>query len=149
MTNVVVRRLAGSCLAAAMTMIGGCGDGSRVTSSAVGPKVQIIYQGNHLADVQVSLHLDKATVQPILQGISNAEGIAVLLPIAGNADAALNESSLGAESMMPVTLQSFGDGGWILDPKLSELARSPLSVHVSQTDPPPVIEIPRGGVKPL
>jgi|GEM_PF-2931747 len=81
----------------------------------------------------------------ILQGISNAEGVAVLLPI----DDATSSAMTGTESSLPVTLQSISDGGWMLDVKLAELARGQLTLRVSQSDPPPIIEIPRGGVKSL
>lgn len=145
MTPVATYRFAKLVSLTMVMAIVGCTQGAGVTTSVVGPRVKVIYEGSPLADVQVSVYVDRTAAKPILQGITNAEGIAVLLPI----DDGTSPGTTGAETSLPVTLQSLGDGGWMLDAKLAELARGQLTLRISPSDPPPMIEIPRGGVKPL
>lgn len=149
MTHVATYRFAKLVSLTMIMAIVGCTQGAGVTTSAVGPRVKVIYEGSPLADVQVSVYVDRTAAKPILQGITNAEGIAVLLPIDDGTSPGTSPGTTGAETSLPVTLQSLGDGGWMLDAKLAELARGQLTLRISPSDPPPMIEIPRGGVKPL
>lgn len=119
----------------AIAMNGCNGDGE--SPATHGPAVMVSYQSGPLADVQVRLHEFESG--PVLaQAVSASDGRAAFRTVPDP-----------EPSEYCVSLQSIGDGGWILDAKYGEASKShvrlaPLADHDEQT-----IELPRGAVRPL
>lgn len=119
----------------AIAMIGCNGDHESPAPHA--PAVLLSYQSGPLADVQVRLHESESG--PVLaQAVSASDGRASFHIVPDPEPSAYF-----------VSMQSIGDGGWILDAKYGEASKShvrlaPLAAHDQQT-----IELPRGAVRPL
>lgn len=119
----------------AIAMIGCHGDGE--SPAKHGPAVMVSYQSGPLADVQVRLH-EFETGPVLAQATSASDGRAAFSTVP---DPEPGEYC--------VSLQSMGDGDWILDAKYGEASKSnvrlaPLADHDQQT-----IELPPGAVRPL
>lgn len=123
-------------LALTALVIAGCGSGDRSRSGSSGPSVAVSYQSDPLPDVEVSLHATP-TGPALAKAISASDGRAHFANV---------PSPEPTEYF--VSLQSLGDGGWILDSKFaatnSGVRLKPLANHDQQT-----IELPRGAVRPL
>lgn len=110
----------------------GCGESPADVSGA--PLVQVLYQGKPLSDVQVRLHESRGG--PVLaQSVSQTDG-----------NAYFTEVPSPEPTEYFVTVESLGDGGWILDAKACEEITALKSL---ENEPKQRIEIPDGAVKAL
>ncbi|TWT73313.1 hypothetical protein [Allorhodopirellula solitaria] len=114
----------------------GC-EGDLPVSDPNGPSVLVTYQSQPLADVQVCLH-ESASGPVLAQAVSAADG-----------QATFREIPAPEPSEYSVSLQSLSDGGWILDPKYTNPAKSLVRLAPLGDGDPQTIELPRGAVRPL
>ncbi|WP_146405657.1 carboxypeptidase regulatory-like domain-containing protein [Allorhodopirellula heiligendammensis] len=113
----------------------GCGESP--TSVVSGPSVMVTYESQPLADVQVTLHATE-TGPALAQAVSASDGRAYF-----------QNMPLPEPSEYLVSLQSLGDGGWILDPKYAQAAKSRLRLQPLTDSELQTIELPRGAVSAL
>lgn len=115
-------------------VIGGCEAESPHDESAI---VTVLYDGKPLADVSVRLH-DRIDGPPLTQAITQDNGEARLPNI---------PSPEPAEYF--VSLESFSDGGWILDPRATQRSGNALKLKSFAERLHQEIELPANSVKPL
>lgn len=99
--------------------------------------VAIVYQGNPLADVQIRLH-ESSGGPTLAQAITRADGKAVF-----------GELPSPEPAKYFVSLESVGDGGWILDTRILDRQKPPLQLQPFATEPHQRMELPDRSVKPL
>ena len=130
------RRIAAACWLA-IAVLAGCDgpiDGADPTG---GSTVRVLYDDAPLADVVVRLHA--AAGGPVLdQAISAADGLAVFTHLPSPEPA-------GYE----VSIMSAGDGGWIMDPKVTERFTATLRLEPFAQNKAQSIRLPRGAVRVL
>ncbi len=115
----------------------GCGSGDEARTEPGGPSVAVSYQAGPLADVEVCLHA--TSTGPVLaKAISASDGRARFADL---------PSPEPTEYF--VSLQSLGDGGWILDSKFAAAANSGFRLKPLAGNDPQNIDLPRGAVRPL
>ncbi len=131
-----MRNLIHTSFIASLLAVFGCGSSATTNPEPSGPSVSVSYQSGPLADVEVSLHAT-STGPSIAKAVSASDGRANFPDV---------PSPEPAEYF--VSLQSLGDGGWILDQKFAGadngLRIKPLADNQQQK-----IKLPRGAVRPL
>lgn len=118
-----------------IAMTGCNGDGE--SSEPHGPAVLVSYQSGPLADVQVRLH-ESESGRVVAQAVSASDGRAAFLTVPDP-----------EPSEYCVSLQSMGDGGWILDAKYAEPSQSHVRLAPFADQDQQTIELPGGAVRPL
>ncbi len=121
----------------AILMLAGCDAVPTEVDADGRPTVRVIYEGNPLADVVVRLHA--VAGGPVVdQSISDAEG-----------QAAFRQLPTPEPAAYQVSLLSASDGGWLMDPKLTERFTTDLRLKPFAQNPSQLIELPRGIVRVL
>lgn len=117
--------------------IAGCGDGVPPPPPDDAPAILVVYRSGPVVDVQVQLH-ESPSGPIIAQAITSADGKARFAQLP---DPQPREYC--------VTLESVGDGSWILDPRIMQrftqtLRIKPLTQNSSQS-----IELPARSIQSL
>lgn len=123
-------------LASCLCVVVGCGDDA-ASPISTGPVVLVQYQSEPLADVHVRL-LSSASGPVLTQAITQRNGQAIFVDL----------PSPEPEAYF-VSLESVGDGGWILNPKITDRAIAPLRLKPLTDNPLQSIQLPPGSVQPL
>lgn len=114
----------------------GC-DSPAVPVISDAPKITVSYAGNPLADVHVRLH-DSPGGPVIAQAVSDDAG-----------HATFDELPVPEPAHYFVSMESVGDGGWILDAKMLQRENAARQWPPFATTPIQRIELPPGSVKTL
>ncbi len=117
--------------------IAGCGGDDPASPDFTGPRVTITYDSAPLADVQIRLHATQSG-SSLAYAVSAADGIARFpqLPVPEPTE-------------YFVSLESIGDGGWILDQKFTTTSTSGIRLKPLVDNASQQIALPRGAVRPL
>ncbi|MEO1616903.1 MAG: hypothetical protein AAFV88_13690 [Planctomycetota bacterium] len=126
-----------ACVFVASIALCGCSDSTPGSNHPDGPLVRVMYQGKPLGDVQVMLHASKGS-PVIAQSISRQDG-----------NAYFTEVPSPEPPEYYVTVESVGDGGWMLDPKACQQLSKSISLQSLESSPQQQLEIPNGAVRPL
>ncbi len=127
------------------TLSAGCSEGGD-RSTASGLTVVVQYKQQPIADVHVMLH-EQVGGPLVLEGWTSMDGTAELrVPSDSDfsPDAAANEPT-----EFVVATDSISDGGWNIQAKYTELARSGLKVTFEAGQTQATLELPADAVKPL
>ncbi len=132
------QRWFGSCVLFCSCVVAiGCGQSGSQMHVDGAPTVRVMYQGKPLGDIQVRLHANHGG--PVLaQAISQQNGNAYFPDVPSP-----------EPDKYFVTLESLGDGGWMLDAAACESLTETSQLNALQSSPSQRIEIPNGAVAPL
>lgn len=115
----------------------GCGETHSQADVSGSPYVSVTHQGKPLPDVQVRLH-EHAGGPVIAQSISRPDGNAYFTDVPSP-----------EPTKYFVTVESLGDGGWMLDTKACEELSKSVSLEPLESVSSQRIEIPKRAVKIL
>ncbi|XZE54850.1 hypothetical protein SH139x_000830 [Planctomycetaceae bacterium SH139] len=128
-----------------MTFSAGCSEGGD-RSTASGLTVVVQYKQQPIADVHVMLHA-QAGGPVVLEGWTKIDGTAELrVP----AESSFSPDPAAIESLeFLVATDSISDGGWSIQAKYTDPARSGLTVSFEVGQTQATLELPANAVKPL
>jgi hypothetical protein len=115
----------------------GCGSHGTAGPIADAPRVTVVYESNPLADVHVRL-LASMTGPELAQAITSADGHAHFPSLPSP-----------EPDQYFVSLESSGDGGWILDTKFADAGKNGLTLRPFSEASQQQIELPRNAVRSL
>ena len=115
----------------------GCGDDGTAVSLADLPRVTVIYESHPLADVHVRLRAS-TTGPELAHAITSTDGHAHFPSLPSP-----------EPDQYFISLESSGDGGWILDPKFTDAGKNGLTLRQFSDVSQKQIELPRNAVRSL
>jgi len=118
-------------------LIAGCGSPTDGIADNDGPRLQVQYEGHPIADVHVRLHASE-NGDAVLQGITDRNGQIRF------ADVPLSEPN-----EYFVSMESVGDGDWILDTKRLEKSQTPMRLQPFGTTPEQHLTLPPKSIRSL
>lgn len=117
-------------------VVAGCGDDAALPTPT-GPAVLVQYQSEPLADVHVRLLA--STGGPVLsQAITQSDGQARFIDLPSP-----------EPEVYFVSIESVGDGGWMLNRKVTDRTTASLRLKPLAENPLQSIDLPLGSVQPL
>lgn len=123
-------------LALCLGVVVGCGDDAAAPMPG-GPAVLVRYQSEPLADVHVRL-LASAGGPVLSQAITQSDGQANFVDLPSP-----------EPEVYFVSLESLGDGGWMLNRKVIDRTTASLRLKPLAENPSQSIDLPPGSVQPL
>jgi hypothetical protein len=121
----------------ALTFVVGCGSDAASPTRTDAPAVAVMFQGDPLAGVQVTLS-DGSTESPLATAVTGDDGKAYF-----------TELPSPEPEQYRVSLESLGTGGWMLDPKVVEpFCETHLLDPLRRASPQQLVLPPRA-VRPL
>lgn len=111
--------------------------GGETLQPVEGPGIRVTYEGQPLAGLHVRLHAtDSADV--LAQGVSGVDGVVRFRKLPSPSPAAWR-----------LSMESIGDGGWILSPVYADPSTSQLVVEAMDEQNPPTVKLPQGALQSL
>lgn len=120
----------------AAVMCSGCG-GGKTLQPAEGPGIRVTYEDQPLAGLHVRLHATDSA-DALAQGVTGVDGVV-----------RFSKLPSPAPPEWRLSMESIGDGGWILSSVYADPSTSQLMVEAMDEQNPPTVKLPQGAVQSL